>query len=183
VAQNELVIQSIPAESLSVNFFKACNSLATLACIFGLFRYYYLSAIFQRLTYHLDLGLPLEETVFFAQHLHTTSKVQAFTYSDLAISPYLAALSCLRQLKHHNLSQIVTLWPPKSIFQVPLRRIFEQPSLWLEVIFCAIHVPPGVGAEYVTNTMGNIIVYRLETIGCLINTLRIYMLWGVFRDR
>ena len=59
----------------------------------------------------------------------------------------------------------------------------RQPLFWAEVLVCGLHCPPGISTEFSTETFDNIIVYRAETLGALINTLRAYLLWKYFRDR
>ena len=49
---------------------------------------------------------------------------------------------------------------------------------WLEVFVCILHVPPFVGAsEFSSTFMSNIVVYRLETVGCATTMLRVYLAW------
>jgi bacteriorhodopsin len=74
--------------------------------------------------------------------------------------------------------------------------------LWVEILICATHCPPYVESRSVCplilfvllqvltsvldvlffgswmfTEMGNIIVYRIETIMCGINLLRVYLVW------
>lgn len=46
---------------------QASNTFATGVAVIALLRYYQISAVFQRLSYHLDLGLPLEDKIAFTQ--------------------------------------------------------------------------------------------------------------------
>ena len=49
---------------------------------------------------------------------------------------------------------------------------------WLEVMVCILHVPPFVGMmEFSSTFMSNVVVYRLETVGCAASMLRVYLAW------
>lgn len=49
--------------------------------------------------------------------------------------------------------------------QVTMRNVLEQKLLWADVLLCAIHVPPFVSFDVLSDIMGNICVYKIETIG------------------
>jgi len=53
---------------------------------------------------------------------------------------------------------------------------------WAEVVIVGCHCPPWYTDEFATTTYSNIIVYRVETIACLINTCRFYLVWRYVRD-
>lgn len=53
---------------------------------------------------------------------------------------------------------------------------------WFEIMICSVHCLPFVTFELVTENWLNIIMYRAETLGAVINTLRIYLLFPVIRD-
>ena len=55
-------------------------------------------------------------------------------------------------------------------------------EFWLEVFFVGGHCPPFYTREYWTDSLGNIVVYRIETIAALVNTLRIYLVFRWLRD-
>jgi hypothetical protein len=53
---------------------------------------------------------------------------------------------------------------------------------WSEVVIVGCHCPPWYTDEFATTTYSNIIVYRVETIACLINTCRFYLVWRYVRE-
>lgn len=55
--------------------------------------------------------------------------------------------------------------------------------LILETFVVGLHLPPGCTFEFGTTTLQNYVVYRAETLFCLWNTLRLYLLWRLVRDR
>jgi hypothetical protein len=55
-------------------------------------------------------------------------------------------------------------------------------GLWFKVFIVGGHCPPFYTYEYWTNSFDNIVVYRLETITALFNTLRIYLVFRWLRD-
>ena len=61
--------------------------------------------------------------------------------------------------------------------------LLRQPSFWAEIIICGIHCPPFISQEVSTSTYDNLVVYRIETLATLYNTLRFYLIWKYLRDR
>ena len=53
---------------------------------------------------------------------------------------------------------------------------------WLEVLIVGVHCPPFYTNEYWTDSFDNIVVYRIETIAALLNTIRIYLFFRWLRD-
>ena len=53
---------------------------------------------------------------------------------------------------------------------------------WLEVAVIFVHCPPYITDEYHTYSFGNLIVYRAETFGALVNSCRLYLVWRYYRD-
>lgn len=60
--------------------------------------------------------------------------------------------------------------------------VFRQLTFWLEVMLCGIHCPPELTREFATYSINNLVVYRAETLAAMINTLRLYLAWRVYRD-
>ena len=51
---------------------------------------------------------------------------------------------------------------------------------WFEVAICILHIPPISGTwEFSSTFMSNVVVYRLETIGCAATMMRVYLVWRV----
>jgi len=55
-------------------------------------------------------------------------------------------------------------------------------GFWLEVLVVGGHCPPFYTTEYSTNSFDNDVVYRVETLAALFNTLRIYLFFRWLRD-
>ena len=55
-------------------------------------------------------------------------------------------------------------------------------GFWLEVLVVGGHCPPCYTTEYWTNSFDNDVVYRVETLAALFNTLRIYLFFRWLRD-
>ncbi len=51
----------------------------------------------------------------------------------------------------------------------------SQPGLWVEVLVCALHLPPFVTFEFGTTNLTNFILYRAETLFCALNLCRVYL--------
>lgn len=68
------------------------------------------------------------------------------------------------------------------IADVTARALLTQGALWIEILLCGLHLPPSVTFDFWVDSLGNIIVYRGETIACLGHTLRFYLLWRGVRD-
>ena len=66
--------------------------------------------------------------------------------------------------------------------QISFRDLCSEASLWMEVIVIGVHCPPFYTYEYDTDSFGNIILYRAETLGALFNVIRIYLVWRYYRD-
>jgi len=60
------------------------------------------------------------------------------------------------------------------------RAVILKTWFWVEVIICGVHVPPGVTSEVGGLNMDNFVVYRIETMGCVWNMFRFYLLWWSF---
>jgi len=60
--------------------------------------------------------------------------------------------------------------------------VLRHPIFWIEILICGIHCPPRTTGEFVTYSFDNLIVYRAETLAAMINTLRLYLAWRVYRD-
>jgi len=60
--------------------------------------------------------------------------------------------------------------------------ILSNPLFYLECLLCGIHCPPGLDYQYASETLGNFVVYRIETVFSSLNLLRIYLLWRAFAD-
>ena len=55
-------------------------------------------------------------------------------------------------------------------------------GFWLELAVCLPCLPPGCTFEYVNQAWSNTIMYRAETLFCVYNTIRVYLIWPVLRD-
>jgi hypothetical protein len=55
-------------------------------------------------------------------------------------------------------------------------------GFWLEVVLVGAHCPPFFTSEHWTESLGNIVVYRIETLAALLNTMRIYLVFRWLRD-
>ena len=66
--------------------------------------------------------------------------------------------------------------------RIPLLEVLKHGWLWVEIIACVPHCPPGLTFEVVHYNWLNIVMYRAETIFCIYNSFRIYLLWPVLRD-
>jgi len=66
---------------------------------------------------------------------------------------------------------------------IPFYEVLKRPSFWIEVVLCLAHVPPFVTGEVANEAIGNIVVYRYETIGCAFAILRLYLCWRTLVDR
>jgi len=54
-------------------------------------------------------------------------------------------------------------------------------QFWLEAAICVLHMPPFIESrEFSSTFMSNIVVYRLETVGCAGAMLRVYLAWRPF---
>jgi hypothetical protein len=53
----------------------------------------------------------------------------------------------------------------------------------LQVITCLVHNPPNYTFVFPMKNLENLVVYRSETIFCMYNTLRCYLLWPVLTER
>ena len=59
---------------------------------------------------------------------------------------------------------------------------FRMGRFWAEAIICGIHIFPFLTFELVQINWLNIVMYRAETLGALVNSVRIYLIWPVVRD-
>ena len=66
---------------------------------------------------------------------------------------------------------------------VPVEKAFRKAAFWAEVLACLPHCPPFVTFEIVLYNWSNIVMYRAETFFCVINSVRVYLLWPVVRDK
>ena len=66
---------------------------------------------------------------------------------------------------------------------VPPDILFRRPDFWIEILFFGCHCPPFFTAEVWTETIDNLVVYRIETLAALFNMCRVYLLWKYVRDR
>uniref|UniRef100_A0A7S0WHU2 Potassium channel domain-containing protein n=1 Tax=Hemiselmis tepida TaxID=464990 RepID=A0A7S0WHU2_9CRYP len=66
---------------------------------------------------------------------------------------------------------------------IPLSPIFKDPTYWIETLLCLCHNPPYFTFEFDITNLDNTIVYRSETLLCILNTLRCYLLWRVLTDQ
>ena len=66
---------------------------------------------------------------------------------------------------------------------VPLGVVLRRPFLWVEVLVCIAFCPPWVSGEVSTEFLGNIIVYRFETLGCVAAFMRLYLCWRTLVDK
>jgi len=63
------------------------------------------------------------------------------------------------------------------------KSILKRRAFWQEVIVCALHCPPGVTFEISSWQLGNYVMYRGETMFCVLNTLRLYLCARVWKQR
>jgi hypothetical protein len=63
---------------------------------------------------------------------------------------------------------------------VTFRSVGANVWFWVEFIICAVHVPPFMTSEVGGLNMENMVVYRIETMGCVWNMFRFYLLWWAF---
>ena len=61
--------------------------------------------------------------------------------------------------------------------------LLHHPEFWFEFFLCGVHCPPFMTREVSTQTLENLVVYRIETLGALLNSIRIYLVWKYLRDR
>lgn len=61
--------------------------------------------------------------------------------------------------------------------------VFKRPWFLLECLVCVLHCPPFVSFEWSNEAMGNIVVYRIETLMCSWTILRLYLCWRSLADR
>ena len=54
--------------------------------------------------------------------------------------------------------------------------------VWIEWFVCALHLPPFATFELAINNLDYIVAYRGETIVCLFNTLRVYLVWRILAE-
>jgi len=54
---------------------------------------------------------------------------------------------------------------------------------WIEVALCLPCLPPFCTFELVVANFENLLMYRAETLFCVYNSFRIYLIWPVVRDR
>ena len=101
----------------------------------------------------------------------------------------LCTLLCIVSLFHYY-SLSVRLQRIKKHFLrlVPLdtsrtwKEVLKDGMFWLEVSILSLHCPPYITDEYHTYSFENLIVYRAETLGALINSVRCYLIWRYMRD-
>jgi len=65
---------------------------------------------------------------------------------------------------------------------VPLAMLLRNGWFWAEVLACVPHCPPFVTFEIIILNWTNLVMYRAETVLCVYNSMRIYLLWPVVRD-
>ena len=127
IFQNEFVFSGLGPDHRYVQIAKSLSSAFSMLCVAVLYRYYWLSVLFDRLRKHVGRGV----------HLDT---------------------------------------------QVRFLDVIIQRNFLIELFFCAVHVPPYVTAEITVPTLGAFLIWRLETFGCMFNSLRVYQLWRVYRN-
>jgi hypothetical protein len=66
--------------------------------------------------------------------------------------------------------------------RIPWYQVLSKRSVWIEMVLVGVHSPPWFDYSFSVSNMGNIIVYRLETILCCFNFLRVYCIWRAFED-
>ncbi len=66
--------------------------------------------------------------------------------------------------------------------RIPWYQVLSKKSIWIEMVLVGVHSPPWFDYSFAVSNMGNIIVYRLETILCCFNFLRVYCIWRAFED-
>jgi len=65
---------------------------------------------------------------------------------------------------------------------VTLGELFGRVELLLELLFVGVHLPPGVTFETGYKSIDNFVSHRGETILCLVNTCRVYLLFRSIRE-
>eukprot|EP00293_Proteomonas_sulcata_P009046 CAMPEP_0184305260 /NCGR_PEP_ID=MMETSP1049-20130417/14575_1 /TAXON_ID=77928 /ORGANISM="Proteomonas sulcata, Strain CCMP704" /LENGTH=569 /DNA_ID=CAMNT_0026617277 /DNA_START=26 /DNA_END=1735 /DNA_ORIENTATION=+ len=65
---------------------------------------------------------------------------------------------------------------------ITYKTVLSSRWLWVEIFFCSLHLPPFCTFEMEANAFENFLLYRAETVFTFLNTLRLYVLWRVFRD-
>ena len=58
---------------------------------------------------------------------------------------------------------------------VSLRHVLRRPLFWLEALVCLVHCPPYITGEISNESIGNVVVYRYETIACAVAVSRFYL--------
>ena len=89
------------------------------------------------------------------------------------------------QLRLVAMNQRLRVKSSKSakIKEIGFLQVLASRGLWLELLICVPHLPPTFSPEYGMEVQSkNFIVYRGETIFCVYNILRIYLLWRCIRD-
>jgi hypothetical protein len=71
---------------------------------------------------------------------------------------------------------------PLDVGGVPVGEITGNALFWVEFILCGLHLPPGATFELPINNLDYVVVYRGETLFCLVNTLRVYLIARVIAD-
>jgi len=61
-------------------------------------------------------------------------------------------------------------------------KVLAEPRFWAEFILIAAHLPPFITFEVAFSSMGNAVVYRIETLATIFVSLRLYLLWRCTRD-
>uniref|UniRef100_A0A7S1E3M7 Potassium channel domain-containing protein n=1 Tax=Hemiselmis andersenii TaxID=464988 RepID=A0A7S1E3M7_HEMAN len=78
---------------------------------------------------------------------------------------------------YYHLNNMVTLRTDRIWLDVIVHKM-----MWAEIAFLMIHLPPGWTFEVSMDTMGNVVVYRAESLMCLINSFRAYLILRVVKD-
>jgi hypothetical protein len=58
---------------------------------------------------------------------------------------------------------------------VSLSHVLRRPLFWLEAFVCLVHCPPYITGEISNESIGNVVVYRYETIACAVAVSRFYL--------
>jgi len=66
--------------------------------------------------------------------------------------------------------------------QVSLFCVFRRRAVWAELFVCLVHLPPFMTFEIGVVNHANFVLYRAETLFCLWNILRIYLMMRVLRS-
>jgi len=66
---------------------------------------------------------------------------------------------------------------------VSLHLVLRKPWFWAEALMCLAHLPVFVTGEVSAEFLGNLIVYRYESIACVVAVLRLYLLWRSIVDK